>query len=533
MHHLSAWLLFSAVTSGLLPSFGTDPLEQVFPVEAQGDIHFRADAARFLEDGRPVLEFALSIPRDALAFDGDSSRVYVVLEQLNRKGKARGQFGREMSLGSPAGQGARPGSSPGDASQPDSGSAGTDAGRSAKPAAARGPEAPQELWMRLTAPLLPDAAGARVRLEDRNRLKPGLLDQVQGRKRAGEAAARLVADERKPAAPVWASDLLFVRGAAANPGTSPPETGLRSVRARLEPNPSRYYGLYQPVLTVYWEHYPGPEGAEAPAALRAEYRLRSLADSTEVHATSESLAVSGGAGWTLKRFDVSNLPGGSYRCEVLVRDAGRPDRGPLARIQGDFEVVWERASWEIDDSQLLGLGRVLLPADEYEKFSTLERGGMETYLRRLWNRIGPAEPGQPSAGERKFYERVRYASQNFRGQRAGYLSDRGRTYVRYGPPDEIRRQLNPQDEELLWITLPQEIVDDGVDDQDAARRLSRRRTPQDNSAYEIWDYTVHGDPLLPEYIHPGQPSKMKFIFVDESGTGDYTLVYTNEPSALN
>ena len=63
-------------------------------------------------------------------------------------------------------------------------------------------------------------------------------------------------------------------------------------------------------------------------------------------------------------------------------------------------------------------------------------------------------------------------------------------------------------------------------------RPAKRRTRLDNRAYEVWEYTKRGDPLLPEYISPGLRFGLKFIFVDELGTGDYMLVYTNAPSIL-
>jgi len=104
--------------------------------------------------------------------------------------------------------------------------------------------------------------------------------------------------------------------------------------------------------------------------------------------------------------------------------------------------------------------------------------------------------------------------------------------VRFGPPDEVRFELNPQDTELLTFQLPEELRREGEDDPVARLRLSKRRTYADNRAYEIWDYTTRGDPLLPDYVPPGQRLGLKFIFVDELGDGDYSLVYTNAPSAL-
>ena len=104
--------------------------------------------------------------------------------------------------------------------------------------------------------------------------------------------------------------------------------------------------------------------------------------------------------------------------------------------------------------------------------------------------------------------------------------------MRYGPPDEVRFELNPQDTEILSFQLPAEMAADGEDNPSARDRLSKRRSPEDNRPYEIWEYTRRGDPLLPQYVNPGNKIGLKFIFVDELGDGDFVLVYTNVPGSL-
>ncbi len=507
MHWLVAAWLLPGIAGGFLPSIGGDPLAKAYPLEGQGDIHFEADAARFLEADRPVVDLMLLIPRHALGVLADSAHIDLTVEMLNRKGKGIGAFQREMSL----------------VVGPDSGSAAA-------------PSAPG-VWVRLTAPLLSGSAGVRVRLEDENRQKGGLLDRARGKNRSGQTAGKIggKGEATPPLPPIWMSDLLFVRGEPLAPAATGTGPGLRAARTRLEPNPYRYYGLREPTLSVYWERYPPPvdAGLAAGAPLIVRYRIRRLADSTVVQEAAESLSVSADPEYSLRRFDVSELKGGSYRCEVALTNPRSPGAAPLASSQGDFQVVWERSSWDFDESQILDFARVLLLANEFEQFERLDRGGKEVYLRKIWNRAAPGSPPGANPVEKEFFRRVEYAEQNYHGMRAGYLGDRGRTYIRYGPPDKVTTQLNPQDMQLLWIALPDQIQQDGVDSRAMAERMSRPRTPEDNSAYEIWEYMLHGAPLLSEYTPTGQKAGLKFIFVDESGTGDYQLVYSNDPNALN
>lgn len=496
MASMSSLLLWSLL-AGFWPVFGSNPLEESFPLEARGNITFQADAARFRGPDGPVVEVAISVPRDSLLAGNDSARLAVEIEPLDRRKRSLGRFRTEVRL---------------------------------PPAASReeGGFPVSRGWLRLSPRWVDGTVGLRVRVEDLDRRKLGLIDRVREKPLDGEVAGRIV-PEGEPAAPGRLSDLLFAWGPNATVDAAGTGGGLRGVRARLEPNPYRYYGLFLPVLAVYWERYPG-EGDDAGAVVETR-RVFQLSDSLEVAAERETLAASTEATWMLRRYDLTGLPGGAYRLEVELHRLDGPDEA-LARAAGDFQVVWEERNWLRGEAELLDIARVILPSPEFERFEKLDRGAQETFFRRFWNRHSPGEAGAISSLERVFDERRTHADQFFQGQRGGMLSDRGRVFIRLGPADEVRAELSPNDDQLLWRALPEEISTNGETGSDASRRLTKRRTPFDNRAYEIWEYTKRGDPLLPEYISAGDRLGLKFIFVDELGTGDYTLVYTNAPGTL-
>jgi GWxTD domain-containing protein len=61
----------------------------------------------------------------------------------------------------------------------------------------------------------------------------------------------------------------------------------------------------------------------------------------------------------------------------------------------------------------------------------------ENFIEQFWQRRDPT-PGTPENEFREeHYRRIAYANEHFAGSVAGWKTDRGRTYIVYGPPDEI------------------------------------------------------------------------------------------------
>lgn len=120
--------------------------------------------------------------------------------------------------------------------------------------------------------------------------------------------------------------------------------------------------------------------------------------------------------------------------------------------------------------------------EEMEELKKLEGNAKITFLKKFWNKFDP-DPSTPvNEFLTIFIARVEYADQNFGTPfKKGRYTDRGRIYIKYGPPDEVKR--NP---------YPVEILD-----------------------WESWFYK--------------SPSRNQYIFMDLKGDGNYILIYSSNP----
>jgi GWxTD domain-containing protein len=110
----------------------------------------------------------------------------------------------------------------------------------------------------------------------------------------------------------------------------------------------------------------------------------------------------------------------------------------------------------------------------------------ENFIDQFWQRRDPT-PGTPENEFRdEHYRRIAYANEHFTGSVAGWKTDRGRTYIVYGPPDEL-------------------------DDHASGGAAS-------TYPYQQWRY---------RYIE-GVGTNIIVEFVDRDGTGDYQM--TSDPS---
>ncbi len=488
--------VLTSVLLGVWPLSGDDPLESTFPQEAEGNIRFQADVVMFYEDGRPAPEVSLAIPRSALEERSDDSlQVKVAVEMLDRGGNPRARYETELALGP-------------DSTQSDS--------RFPVP----------ERWLRLHPRWLPETAGLRVEVEDVTRIKAGIISVLQGNHPKGVVEGRVRAPIEGEPTPLL-SDVLFAWSLAEGSDSAGP--GLRSVRSRIKPNPFRYYGLFQPVISTYLERYGLPEGMGEGEDAEMHYEIRRAGDGALALETTDEITVSERPQWELKRFDVSGLPAGSYELAASLRTATGET---LERRQGTFQVLWEERRWTEDQELLMSYSRILFNVEENDSFMVMSRGEREEFLREFWNRRQPVPRGQINPLETKFLERIEKANELFKGYRPGFETDRGLVYVRLGEPDEISFNLIPQDKELLGFVLEEEEDPSDIETGRATSRLRSTKlwTVRDNRAYEVWEYTMYGDPLIPEYT--GMKNGLKFIFVDELGYGDYSLVYTNLPGGM-
>ncbi len=96
------------------------------------------------------------------------------------------------------------------------------------------------------------------------------------------------------------------------------------------------------------------------------------------------------------------------------------------------------------DQQLAQL-RNILNHNEYRELRGLESDELQQGIDEYWNRLDPDIYSVDNYYQRVFYNRVIYADRNFgiKGYLEGWETDRGKIYIKYGPPDNISTDAFP------------------------------------------------------------------------------------------
>ncbi len=144
-----------------------------------------------------------------------------------------------------------------------------------------------------------------------------------------------------------------------------------------------------------------------------------------------------------------------------------------------FKMVWPDMPQSLRDIDfaLEALRHITRP----EELDSLKAGSQNTrltHLEEFWKAKDRTPDTEYNEVMVEYYRRVDYAMREFSSIRGndGYKTDRGRIYILYGPPTKTERMLDPQ-----------------------------------TGYQEIWTYDKQGK---------------KFVFVDQSKTGNYILVAT-------
>ncbi len=175
---------------------------------------------------------------------------------------------------------------------------------------------------------------------------------------------------------------------------------------------------------------------------------------------------------------------GEYLLSVEVVDLSTSQRASASK---PFRFVTRRIEREVPKELMDYLSFIdyVASPQELKAFKKLkDEREKKAFLTRFWKKRDPDPETPENEFLREFIERVKYADRNYsQGGRKGRYTDRGRIYIRYGPPDQVQK-----------VTLVSHARD-----------------------REEWTYFTRG-----------RGSKgMKFIFVDIDGTGNYELVYSS------
>jgi GWxTD domain-containing protein len=303
------------------------------------------------------------------------------------------------------------------------------------------------------------------------------------------------------------------------------------------PNPMQIYGLRKDTLSVFVQ----ASIPETAAADSLDVRLALTKDTGE--AIEEALfkvPVKGDRIAFLRKVDLTTYSAGAYRLTVEARAAG----GLFASSSKDFSVAWELVNWQKPARDIMFEARMLLDDRRFDDFARMSLGEQEAFMQGFWKKLDPTPQTAVNEVFEKFTSRVRYADAHFGSFQRGALTERGFTYIQFGPPDEIIQKPLPQGQDDLSEGIQKIINDykimvDGImtqpikDQRPLIIRPEQKRTQigtggNDAGSFEIWNYSVKGDPLLQEDKGMTVKQGLRFLFLDKDGIGDFRLVGTSE-----
>lgn len=232
-----------------------------------------------------------------------------------------------------------------------------------------------------------------------------------------------------------------------------------------------------------------------PETVTLAARVATAAGAQVVATSPQRVPVAEGGGVLNGMLDLAGLPPGDYRLALAVTTADS-----LIERQAEFHMTGfetetaiaalapPRDKWALlTQSQLDTLYlplMYLMTGEEQGIYPALTLEGKQRYLRGFWAKRDPTPGTARNEAQEDFYARIAEANRLFREGGAaeipGWRTDRGRVFIRQGPPDEVLRR--PQ----AGSTKP----------------------------YEVWKYT--------------RRRPLKYVFLDLTQFGNYALIYTTD-----
>ncbi len=269
-----------------------------------------------------------------------------------------------------------------------------------------------------------------------------------------------------------------------------------------KPNPTRIFGLGEPVIFYYLEVYNLLKNASP-----YYYTRVSVANSvgTEVLTRDRTKSRVNESNVEVGTLKVTTLRTGSYTFKFTVTDSvdntsytnskkffvynpSLPIDSLTTGTQGSVLASEYATMTEPELDLQIAEVRYLATKEENVRFKSVT--GLDAKRKLLfefWNRRddNPSTPDNPMKTE--YLKRVDYSNEHFKNSfREGWKTDRGRVFIVYGPPDEVERHADESD------TKP----------------------------YEIWTYNAIQGGVI-------------FVFGDRSGFSDYVLLHSTHRDELH
>ena len=210
---------------------------------------------------------------------------------------------------------------------------------------------------------------------------------------------------------------------------------------------------------------------KVPAELQIRYQFIDSKGETELDTTVITNAKKPVTSHIFK-VDQNLLTQNNYRCNVTVET----EDDEIEKVKG-LSFYWVSIpETEKDIDMALRQMRYIAPVDSLDKYEDAPPEEQKKYFESYWNSVDPNPSTEINELMEEYFQRVNYANREFSNfNEGGWLSDRGRILIKFGPPDDIERH-------------PFEL---------------------NSVPYEVWRY---------------YSLRKIFVFSDRTGFGDYRLL---------
>lgn len=241
---------------------------------------------------------------------------------------------------------------------------------------------------------------------------------------------------------------------------------------RILPNISRNIISNQNLVNFYYELY-----SDTNTNVVVNYSIFKFDKKTDELMLNyqENIELKKGNNQIVKELKFKELSLGTYRLELDVEDVSRKIKLSTYKV---FTSFWYGMPENIKDlNKAIEQMIYIAPRgviDEIQSAKTEDE--KKKIFADFWRKLDPTPGTEENEIFNIYYQRVAFANANFSTYREGWRTDFGMVYILLGPPDNIERH-------------PFEF---------------------DTKPYEVWSYYRYN---------------YTFYFVDESGFGEYRLVY--------
>jgi GWxTD domain-containing protein len=397
---------------------------------------------------------------------------------------------------------------------------------------------------------------------DVNRRRTGLLNQVAKRNSRSECASLWAAEDGpRTLEGIALEDPLFLVQAPFS-DWDPENTAQASGEdgwLHDYMHPSRRYGLEQDRLQIFQPVWPPAGGIaldEENPGLRVqvvsmdmEYAIN---DTIGFDRRGRAALAAGRSAALFYELDVNLLPEGAYR--MSLAPLGGQGRGSLV----EFDVVWRLEALGRHRSQILGEGRTVLEGRALKEFQAASPAEQEKLLEDFWESLNPDPESPVNEAYLEFQYRLAYVRKFLGGfGQDGANDERGEVFLLMGPADEVQMYhmpMNFRDQDDARIKVYERFAPDresteskgsnaggtqsldpyqdigGIPMPFSRRAEAQRQTqvfsPTHNFPFELWKYNDVGSTLFPNrFSRKGMGQR--FLFVDRTGSGDYSLESSN------